>query len=392
MIYLDNAASTPPMNYLHKFINDDLNLYGNPSSIHKAGVESKRKLEAYRRSILNFLFNTNEGNVIFTSGGTESNNLALFGLSEYLQSINKTTIITSKIEHSSIFNACKALEKRGFKVIYMPVCYDGRVDIEELDKTMQENKDTLGLVSIQMVNSEIGTIQAFNDIGDLCEEYGVLFHTDAVQAVGHIDIDVNKSKISLMSISGHKFHAIKGIGALYVRDTKILKSILYGGEQEFGIRPGTENVLGAGTMCHVLADVCNWLQICKHNEYCKTLQQKFLNVLNETMNIPYQINSDGGIPNIINISIPKVEGTALAMLLNEKGICVSTGSACNSNTLEPSRVLTAIGLPDELALCSIRVSFSFLNTVDELANAAIAIATESQKLYEVSNVQKNKKK
>ena len=243
MIYLDNAATTPLSSYVCTQLRASFGLFGNPSSVHKVGVEARDMMNRTRKSLLNIL-SAKSGDVIFTSGGSEANNLAIIGLENHLRKNNKTTIITSKVEHLSVLNSCKYMEDKGFNVIYMPVCYDGRIDIEELDRVMGLNKDTLGLVAIQTVNSEIGTVQNIRDIGDLCGEYGVLFMTDAVQAIGHMKIDVEECHIDLLTISGHKIHAPKGIGALYVRDRSILSPIILGGGQEYSLRSGTENVIG----------------------------------------------------------------------------------------------------------------------------------------------------
>lgn len=381
MIYLDNAASTPILGNVIDSATVYLNEYGNPSSVHQKGRVAKNIIEEVRKIILDYI-HADEGTIVFTSGGTESNNLAILGMASYMEKNNKKTIITSKIEHPSVLNACKHLEdERGFKVFYMPVCYDGRVDIEELYRIMCENKDTLGLVTIQTVNSEIGTIQLINDIGALCEEFNVPFHTDAVQAISHIDIDVKKDNISFLSLSGHKIFAPKGIGALYIKDTSMLSPIILGGGQENGLRSGTENTLGIiclGTAISLCEKAESY-----HTTVVKKLRGKFLDVLQQNMKVPYRINHWGGVDNIISLTIQKVEGNSLMLMLNNKDICVSTGSACSANKLESSHVLKAIGIENNDAICTIRISLSSLNTEEEMNIAAKTISEISKQLRDL---------
>lgn len=382
MIYLDNAASTPVLGNIIDVTTECLKEYGNPSSVHQKGRAAKNMIEEVRKNVLSYI-HADEGTIIFTSGGSESNNLAILGMAAYMEKNNKKTIITSKIEHPSVLNVCKYLEDNcGFKVFYMPVCYDGRVDIEELYRIMFENKDTLGLVTIQAVNSEIGTIQLINDIGSLCEEFNVPFHTDAVQAISHIDIDVKKDNISLLSLSGHKIFAPKGIGALYVKDTSILSPVILGGGQESGLRSGTENTFGIACLGKVIK-LCERMTAYNIGAI-KYLRRKFLDVLQQNMKVPYKINHWGGVDNIISLTIQKVEGNSLMLMLNSKDICVSTGSACSTNKLESSHVLKAIGIEDSDAICTIRVSLSSLNTTEEMEIAAKTISEISKQLRDLA--------
>lgn len=378
MIYFDNAASTPITDEIKYVIDNVAEVYGNPSSAHYGGKEAKALISLARERILNYLSAKN-GTVIFTSGGTESNNLAIMGVANYLRKIGKTTIITSKIEHPSVLNVCKHMENNGFNVIYMPVCYDGRVDIEELDKIMQKNRDTLGLVTIQTVNSEIGTMQCIEDIGFLCRENEVLFHTDAVQAVGHVRIDVEKYNIDMLSISGHKIYTPKGVGALYVRNKEILSPIMFGGGQEFGVRSGTENTIGIAALGTAVFNIDCSLNIM--NSGVSFVRDYMIKKLEEFMTLPYSINCLDYSDNIISLTIPGVEGSSLAMMLSENGIYISTGSACSSSQLEPSHVLKAIGLSDSDAACTVRISLSYLNTLTEANAAAKYIAKMAQDIY-----------
>lgn len=378
MIYLDNAATTALSYSVKEAMGQAMDLYGNPSSSHVMGIQARKMVENVRQKILDFL-GAKSGTVIFTSGGSEANTLAIYGLRDYLKRTGKMTIITSRIEHPSVLNVCAEMERLGFHVIYMPVCRDGRVDIEELDFMMQGHQDDLGLVSIQMVNSEIGTVQCVSDIGDLCEEYGVLFHTDAVQAVGHVPVNVSKSKIHLLSISGHKFYTPKGIGALYVSDTALLSSVIYGGGQEFGLRSGTENTIGIVALGAAIKNIDLLSSVWKRQT--EQLHTLFLQELAKQMTIPYYINGrvDGG--NIISLTIPKVEGSALMLMLNQNDICVSTGSACHTASLKPSDVLMAISLSERDAACTIRVSFSVNTTERDVVIAVKKIAELSAQLY-----------
>lgn len=377
MIYLDNAATTKISKDAYEAALFALHEnYGNPSSLHKAGTDAAQMVEKAREQIAKCI-GAYPDEIIFTAGGSESDNLALRGIAPYLKEIDKTTIITSQIEHHAILNTCKVLEKDGFKVIYMPVDGDGRVDIEELERIMNMYKDTLGLVSIMAVNNEIGSIQLIDDIGDLCQEYGVLFMTDAVQALGHIPLDVNVSHIDLMAMSGHKVHAMKGVGALYVRRGIKLESIITGGGQERHLRAGTENVPGIVSMGKAVDMVCRNMDVDK--VYYEHLRRLFFNEL-DRFNVGYVVNCTGGVPNIISLMLPKCESEAMLLLLNEKGVCVSAGSACTAGSLDPSHVLKALYLDDQDASCTIRISMGANNCSNDMIEAAKAISESVQQL------------
>lgn len=370
MIYLDNAATTKISKTAFEAacwtIHD---CYGNPSSLHKAGTEAAQMVAKARKQIARCI-GAMDDEIVFTAGGSESDNLALRGIAPYLKENGKTTIITSQIEHHAVLNTCKVLEKDGFKVIYMPVDEDGRVDIEELERVMKIFKDTIGLVSIMAVNNEIGSIQLIDDIGDLCQEYGVLFMTDAVQALGHIHLDVNTSHIDLMAMSGHKIHAMKGIGALYVRRGIKLEPVITGGGQENHLRAGTENVPGIVSMGEAAEKIIK--NIDADRAYYEHLRKLFLGEL-DRLGVNYVVNCSGGVPNIISLTLPKCESEAMLLLLNEKGICVSAGSACTAGSLDPSHVLKALYLDDQDASCTIRISMSANNYSNEMIQAANAI-------------------
>lgn len=376
-IYLDNAASTKPLlsvvNKINELIGAD---YGNPSSLHDMGRKAKDTVENARKIVAGFI-GAKPSEIYFTSGGSESDNIALRGIAPHLREINKTVIITSEIEHHAVLNTCKDLEKDGFTVIYMPVDGDGRVDIEELHKVMENYKDKVGLVSIMAVNNEVGSIQLLEDIGDLCQEYGALFMTDAVQAYGHIPLDVNKFHIDILTASGHKIHALKGVGILYVRHGIPLKPIITGGGQERGLRAGTENVLGIVS----LGVVTEILSIDESYSYeCfKELRQEFFKELDRN-EVVYKVNVDAGVPHIISLTLPGCESEAMLLLLNQKQIFVSAGSACSSGSLEPSHVLLALGLSEQDANCTIRISMGYLTSKSDMINAARGISECSTQL------------
>lgn len=377
-IYLDHAATTflSPLEASEAYM-QDLMSAGNPSSLHDKGKQAKDEIENARKLIADCLGAYSE-EIYFTSGGTESNNLAIEGIVPYLRRKDKTTIITSQIEHHSVLNVCKKLESDGFKVIYMPVNGDGCVDIEELDKVMQENLETLGLVSIMAVNNEIGSIQLLNDIGELCEENHVIFHVDGVQAFGKLRINVKDYHIDMFSLSGHKFNAPKGVGALYVANKDFeIQPLIYGGGQEKGLRSGTENVLGIVCMGHVAEKVYKTMDLC--NEIVTSRRDEFLNVL-DANNVDYKINGDGGLPHILSLTFDGCESNTLLAVLNRYGVYVSGGSACSASSLIPSHVLKAIGLSDREALSTIRVSFGWENTTWEVSEAANILALSVKKL------------
>ena len=377
MIYLDNAATTKVSKTVFEAacwaIHD---CYGNPSSLHKAGTDAAQMVAKARKQIARCI-GAMDDEIVFTAGGSESDNLALRGIAPYLKEIGKTTIITSQIEHHAVLNTCKVLEKDGFKVIYMPVDEDGRVDIEELERVMKIFKDTLGLVSIMAVNNEIGSIQLIDDIGDLCQEYHALFMTDAVQALGHISLDVNRSHIDLMAMSGHKIHAMKGIGALYVRRGIKLEPVITGGGQENHLRAGTENVPGIVSMGEAAEQIVK--NIDADNAYYEMLRNLFFTEL-DRLEVNYKVNCTGGVPNIISLTLPKCESEAMLLLLNEKGICVSAGSACTAGSLDPSHVLKALYLDEQDASCTIRISMGANNCSDDMVKTANAIYKSVQQL------------
>ena len=361
VIYLDNASTTRMQDdVVNKMINFYTEDFYNPSSIYSSSQRIRTKVEECRALIATTL-NAKNNEIFFTSCGSESDNWALKGIALAYASKGKH-IITSKIEHHAVLNSAKVLEKNGFDVTYLDVDENGIVDIEALEKNIR--KDTI-LVSIMYANNEIGVIEPISQIGYICKKHNIIFHTDAVQAYAHVNIDVNKENIDLLSASGHKFGGPKGIGFLYKRSNINIPSVIEGGSQEMNKRAGTENVAGIIGMSEAAKKAFE--NIDNTTKYEKELRDYSINrILTE---IPYcRLNGDkySRLSNNINISFNFIEGESLLLLLNKYGICASTGSACTSNSLEPSHVLLAIGLPHEIAHGSLRLTLSSQTTKEEM--------------------------
>ena len=361
VIYLDNASTTRMQDdVVNKMINFYTEDFYNPSSIYSSSQRIRTKVEECRALIATTL-NAKNNEIFFTSCGSESDNWALKGIALAYASKGKH-IITSKIEHHAVLNSAKVLEKNGFEVTYLDVDENGIVDIEALEKNIR--KDTI-LVSIMYANNEIGVIEPISQIGSICKKHNIIFHTDAVQAYAHVNIDVNKENIDLLSASGHKFGGPKGTGFLYKRSNINIPSVIEGGSQEMNKRAGTENVAGIIGMSEAAKKAFE--NIDNTTKYEKELRDYSINrILTE---IPYcRLNGDkySRLSNNINISFNFIEGESLLLLLNKYGICASTGSACTSNSLEPSHVLLAIGLPHEIAHGSLRLTLSSQTTKEEM--------------------------
>ena len=353
-IYLDNASTT----YVSSEVMNEMmpcfsSIYGNAGSVHSFGRDAMSIVDKARDRIKDAIHARKANEIYFTSGGTEADNWAILGVAHAYAGKGKH-IITSQIEHHAVLNACQQLEKEGFEVTYLPVDSTGLVDLAELLHAIR--KDTI-LISIMTVNNEVGTIQNVKAIAKIAHDYNILFHTDAVQAVGIMKLDVQDMEIDLMSMSAHKIYGPKGVGALYVKDGVMIEPIHFGGEnQERGKRAGTENVpaiAGFGKAVEIASK--NYIIT---NKRLKMTRDYFLEKLSEKVE-HYQVN---GHPQqksnaILNVSFLGVEGESVLMLLDLKGICVSTSSACTSKSLLPSHVLKAMNVPDEVAQSSIRISF-----------------------------------
>lgn len=360
-IYLDNNATTKTDEEVVKAMMPYLlDNYGNPSSIYKIGRQNKKAVEDSREKIAKIL-NCEPNEIYFTSGGSESDNTAIRGIA-YSYKNKGNHIITSKIEHPAVLETCKQLEKEGFEVSYIGAGENGIVDLEELKK---EIKPTTTLITIMFANNEIGTIQPIKEIGEIAKKNNIIFHTDSVQAVGSVLIDVKELNIDSLSLSAHKFYGPKGIGALYVKKGVKFDKFINGGHQERNKRAGTENVAGIVGLAKAIELAYQDLE--EHNKKIKELRDYYVKQVKEK--IPYiKINGDmeKRLPGNSNISFRFIEGEGLLLNLDLKGICASSGSACTSGSLDPSHVLLAIGLPHEIAHGSLRISIGKYNTKEEI--------------------------
>ena len=361
MIYLDNAGTTKVSekvkNAMLLYFDE---IYGNASSLHNMGQIAKEHLENARAKVAE-LIGAKPNEIYFTSGGSESDNWAIESACKLGKKRNKKHIITSAFEHHAILNVLKEKEKQGFKVTYLPVYENGIVKIDDLKNAICEETC---LVTIMFANNEIGTIQPIEEIGLICKEHKIPFHTDAVQAVGHLPINVEKQNIDMMSISGHKFHGPKGVGVLYCKQSVPLFNLINGGAQEKNKRAGTENLAGIIGLAVALEDAVENMEKIANDEM--KLRNKLFQELSK---IPHsKINGDieKRLPNNFNMSFEGIEGESLLLLLNDKGICASSGSACTSGSLDPSHVLLSIGLPHEIAHGSLRLTLSKYTTEKEI--------------------------
>ncbi len=360
-IYMDNAATTRVLPEVFEEMKPYfLEQYGNPSSVYSFVNDAKKVVDQARVTISDFI-NAKPQEIYFTAGGSESDNWALKATAEAYANKGKH-IITSKIEHHAILHTCEYLERRGFEVTYLDVDENGIVDLEQLKASIRP--DTI-LISIMTANNEIGTIEPIKEIGAIAKEHNILFHTDAVQAYGHIAIDVDDAHIDMLSVSGHKFNGPKGIGFLYIRTGVKIGSFIHGGAQERKRRAGTLNVpgiVGIKKATEIARDALK-----ERSEYETKLRDYAIDrILNE---IPFtRLNGDRKkrLPNNMNFCFRFIEGESMLILLDQKGVCASSGSACTSGSLDPSHVLLAIGLPHEIAHGSIRLTISEENTKEEI--------------------------
>lgn len=360
-IYLDNNATTKTDEEVVKaMLPYLLENYGNPSSIYKIGRETRKAVEEAREKVAKAL-NCEVNEIYFTSGGSESDNTAIKGIAHSYK--NKGNhIITSKIEHPAVLETCKELEKEGFEVSYIGVDENGIINLKELEASI---KPSTILISVMFANNEIGTIQPIKEIGKIAKENNIYFHTDAVQAVGNLKIDVKELNLDSLSLSAHKFYGPKGVGALYVKKGVKFNKFISGGHQERNKRAGTENVAGIVGLGKAIE--LAYQDLDKHNEKIKELRDYYVEEV--TKRIPYiKINGDTKkrLPGNSNISFRFIEGEGLLLNLDLKGICASSGSACTSGSLDPSHVLLAIGLPHEIAHGSLRISIGKYNTKEEI--------------------------
>lgn len=377
MIYLDNAASTQ----VHEEVLQEMlpyfkEQYGNPSSIHRYGRLASKAIETARKRIAE-LINAKQNEILLTSGGTESNNTALFGV---MHQNKPCQLITSDIEHDAILEPCKRLEAEGFDVVYLPVDSYGTIDIERLRNSIT---DKTALVTIMLANNEVGTIEPIKEIASICKKHNVLFHTDAIQAVGKIPIDVKELGVDLMSMSSHKINGPKGIGALYIREGTKLDPFVLGGGQENGMRSGTENVaniVGFGKACRLAKE-----NLEKNSAHMKALRDHLTSrIVGEISHVSVNGNLKDKTPNNAHFTFLGVNGEDLIIKLDEYGVAASTGSACSVKTQKASHVLMAMGFSHEQITGSLRLTVGIYNTMQEMDQTVDILKKVVQELRSVS--------
>lgn len=360
MIYADNAATTKlsatALNAMMPYLTEQ---YGNPSSLYAHGSAAKEGVEKAREQVANAI-GALPREIYFTGGGSEADNWAIKGVAKAMAKKGKKHIISTRFEHHAVLHTLNALEKEGFEITLLDVHENGIVRVEELKSAIRE--DT-ALVSVMYANNEIGTLQPITEIGEICKEKKVLFHTDAVQAVGNVPIDVKAQSIDLLSMSGHKFHGPKGVGALYIRRGLIIPNLVDGGAQEWGKRAGTENTPGIVGMGAAITEAVATME--ERGKKCKEISDY---IIENALKIEKsRLNGDRTrrLPGNVNMCFEGIEGESLLLMLDLKGICASSGSACTSGSLDPSHVLLSIGLKHEVAHGSLRLSFSDENTLED---------------------------
>ena len=367
-IYLDNAATTKMSKTAIKAMLPYMDeIYGNPSSLHSVGQRAAEALTEARRRIAKRL-GCDEKEIVFTSGGSESDNQAITSAAYLGERKGKKHIVATAFEHHAVLHTLEKLKKHGFDITLLPVSENGLITEKQVENAIRS--DTC-LVTIMYANNEIGTIQPIEKIGEICRKKGVIFHTDAVQAVGHVRVDVQKEHIDMLSLSAHKFHGPKGIGALYVRKGIPLTSLIEGGAQERGKRAGTENIPAIVGMAAALDEACENME--KNAKKLTKLRNMLIDGLST---IPHSVlngDCEKRLPTNVSFCFEGIEGEALLLLLDDKGICASSGSACTSGSLDPSHVLLAIGRVHDIAHGSLRLTLSEENTEEEIKYTVSAV-------------------
>ena len=360
-VYADNAATTKVSpKVVEAMIPYMTEGYGNPSSLYAFGQKAHRAIENARQQVADVL-GCDKGEVYFTSGGSEADNWAIRGAAILGAKKGKKHIITSKIEHHAVLHTLSKLEKEGFTVTYLDVYENGIVKVEDVEKAIT---DETCLVTVMYANNEIGTIQPISEIGALCKEKGVLFHTDAVQAVGHVKIDVKAENIDMLSLSGHKFHAVKGTGALYCRKGIRLENLIEGGSQENGRRAGTENVPGIVGLGVAITEMAEHME--ENAKKVSELRDRLFEGAGKISHSRINGDTEKRLPGNFSMCFEGIEGESLLLYLDMQGVCASSGSACTSGSLDPSHVLLAIGLKHEVAHGSLRLSLGEENTQEDV--------------------------
>lgn len=360
-VYADNAATTQMSDSVLKAMMPLLtDIYGNPSSLHSVGQIAKEHLEAARETVAECI-GADPKEIYFTSGGSEADNQAIRSAAYIGARKGKKHIISSKFEHHAVLHTLDALKKEGFEVTLLDVYSNGIVKPEDVANAITEETC---LVTIMTANNEIGTIQPIAEIGKICKEKGVLFHTDAVQAVGHIPVNVKDMNCDMLSVSAHKFHGPKGVGFLYARKGILLTNIIYGGAQERNKRAGTENMASIVGMATAIKDATDHLQ--ENAEKVTAMRNRLIDGLKGIERSRINGDLEHHLPGTLNMCFEGIEGESLLLLLDAKGICASSGSACTSGSLDPSHVLLSIGVPVEIAHGSLRLSISEYNTMEQM--------------------------
>jgi len=369
-IYMDNAATTATSEKaLREMLPYYREVYGNPSSLHGAGQSAKEHLDAARARIAARL-NADPAEIYFTSGGSESDNQALRSAAANGAKRGKKHIVSTAFEHHAILHTLKKLEREGFEVTYLSVHENGVVLPSDVESAI---RDDTALVTVMLANNEIGTVQPIAEIAAVCKAKKVLFHTDAVQAVGHVPVDVRALGVDMLSLSAHKFHGPKGVGALYVRRGVPLATFIEGGAQERGRRAGTENLAGIVGMAAALDEACDGMEKAAKKE--RALCDRLIAGLSKIPHSRLNGDREKRLPGIVNMCFEGIEGEGLLLLLDDRGICASSGSACTSGSLDPSHVLLALGLPHEVAHGSLRLSLSD-ETTDKDVDAVLKAVPE----------------
>lgn len=380
-VYVDNAATTAmsktAVDAMLPYLQET---FGNPSSLHTTGQIAKEALEKARKTVADCI-NADIKEIYFTSGGSEADNQAIISAAYYGAKRGKKHIISSKFEHHAVLHTLRKLEKRGFTVTLVDVNRDGVIDPADVEKAITPET---ALVTIMFANNEIGTLQPVAEIGKICKEHKVIFHTDAVQAAGHVKVDVKAINADMISVSGHKFHGPKGTGFLYARKGIVLTNIIEGGAQERGKRAGTENVPAIVGMAAALKDACDHLE--ENQAKLTAMRDKLITELSKIPHCVINGSIEKRLPGNVNICFEGIEGESLLLLLDAKGIEASSGSACASGSLEPSHVLLSIGLPKEVAHGSLRISLGESNTMEQMDYIIEELPKIVEKLRNISPV------
>ena len=384
-VYLDYSATTPVKEeVLKEMIPYFTEKFGNPSSLYDMGLESKEAVDKARQQVA-ALINADPSEIYFTAGGTEADNWAVFGTAEKFRA-KGNHIITTKVEHHAMLHSCAYLEKEGYDVTYLDIDKDGRVDLKQLEDAIT---DKTILISIMLVNNEIGTIEPVKEAAAIAKKHKILFHTDAVQALGNVPIDVKDIGIDMMSMSSHKIYGPKGIGALFIRKGVRIDNYMHGGAQENNRRAGTENlagIVGFGKAAELAKE--NFDAHVKHSSQMRDyLKDRILSEIPDTF-----VNGtmDGRHPGNLNVTFEYIEGESILLLLNQFGISVSTGSACSSKSLEPSHVLAALGVPDEMIHGTVRFTVGDMTTKEDIDYVVDNLKTVVARLREISSVNAKK--